>query len=163
MISVEDTLLMGCAYAKESNFPEALICLRQVMAVYERDSYKEVPARLLSYYGLSLAHHEGRTNEAIVYCTRAIKKDLHHTDFYVNLARVYLKSGRRSEAVRVLDKGLRIDVQDPGILIELRRLGYRRKPVFRFLNRRNPVNKYLGKFMDHFGVRGRQKPPSLIA
>ncbi|HEY5649176.1 MAG TPA: tetratricopeptide repeat protein [Nitrospiria bacterium] len=160
-MSIQDTLLLGCAYARESSYREALGCLRRVLASYERDFVGEIPAKLLSYFGLSLAMEEERINEAVVYCTRAIKKDPYQSDFYVNLARVHLHVGRRSEAVRVLEKGLRIDNRDPGILLELQELGVRRKPVLGFLGRGNPVNKVLGKFVKRFGSRRRKESPTL--
>ena len=151
-MALDDTLLLGCAYVKEANYHEALVCFRRLMAVYEeeRSSNVNVPPKLLSYFGLALALGENRINEAVIYCTKAIKKEFYHPEFYVNLARVYLKANRRSSAVNVLYKGLRIDSNDPGILSELEKLGIRRKPVLGFLHRGHVINKYLGLIMARF-------------
>lgn len=141
---LNDTFLLGCTYLKETNYREALVYFRRLLAAYEEDSSAVVPAELLSYFGLALALGENRISEAVTYCTTAIKKEFYHPEFYVNLARVYLKANRRSSAVAVLYKGLRIDGENPGILAELRKLGIRRKPLLSFLTRGNVINKYLG-------------------
>lgn len=143
-MALEDTIRLGCAYVKEANYREALVCFRRLLTAYEEDRSSEVPAKLLSNLGLALALGENRINEAVTYCTMAIKKEFYQTEYYVNLARVYLKAGRRSNAVDVLYKGLKIDGQDSRILSELQRLGMRRKPILSFLKRSHPFNRYLG-------------------
>jgi tetratricopeptide (TPR) repeat protein len=147
---LNDTFLLGCAYLKEANYKEALVYFRRLLAAYEEDSSSIVPPELLSYFGLALAFGESRFSEAVTYCKTAIKKEFYRPEFYVNLARVYLKSDRRSRAVDVLNKGLQVDSEDPGILAELRKLGMRRKPVVSFLNRENVINKYLGLIKARF-------------
>lgn len=141
---LNDTFLLGCAYLKEANYREALVYFRRMLAAYEDDSSLDVPPELLSYFGLALALGERRTKEAVTYCTTAIKKEFYRSEFYINLARVYLTANRRSSAVDVLYKGLKVDNQDPGILEELRKLGIRRKPILGFLTRGHVLNKYLG-------------------
>jgi len=141
----DDTFLLGCAYLKEANYREALVYFRRLLAAYEADPSAAVPAELLSYCGLALALGENRISQAVTYCTTAIKKEFYHPEFYVNLARVYLKANRRSSAVDVLNKGLKIDSQNPGILAEFRKLGVRREPVVGFLKRGHPINKVLGR------------------
>lgn len=140
-----DTFLLACAYLKESNYREALVYFRRLLAAYEEDPSAAVPAELLSYCGLALALGENRISEAVTYCTSAIKKEFYHSEFYVNLARVYLKANRRFSAVDVLNKGLKIDSQNPRILLELQRMGMRRKPLLGFLTRGNVINKFLGR------------------
>lgn len=147
---LNDTFLLGCAYLKEGNYREALVYFRRVLLAYEEDSSAVVPAELLSYFGLALGLGESRYSEAITYCKTAIKKEFYHSEFYLNLARVYMKSNRRSSAVDVLNKGLQVDSADPGILAELRKLGMRRKPLVGFLNRENVINKYLGRITARF-------------
>jgi tetratricopeptide (TPR) repeat protein len=141
---LNDTFLLGCVYLKEANYPEALSYFRRLLAAYEEDSTSAVPPELLSYFGLALALGENRIKEAVTYCTTAIKKEFYRSEFYINLSRVYLTANRRSSAVDVLYKGLKIDNQDPSILAELRKLGIRRKPVLGFLTRSHVLNKYLG-------------------
>ena len=140
----DDTFLIGYAHLREANYRDALTCFRRLMAVYEEDLTREVPARLLSYLGLALALGEGRFQEAVTYCTSAVKKEWDRPDFYVNLARVYCGANRRFDAVDVLYKGLNISPRDPVILLELEKLGMRRKPVFGFLERGHVLNRYLG-------------------
>jgi len=155
-VLLNDTFLLGCTYLKETNYREALVYFRRLLAAYEEDSSAVVPAELLSYFGLALALGENRISEAVTYCTTAIKKEFYHPEFYVNLARVYLKANRRSSAVAVLYKGLRIDGENPGILAELKKIGVRRKPVLGFLRRGNPINKFLGATTARLRVREKE-------
>jgi len=147
---LNDTFLLGCAYLKEANYKEALVYFRRLVTYYEEDPSSVVPPELLSYYGLAVALGENRFREAVTYCTTAIKKEFYRPDFYVNLARVHLKSNQRSSAVDVLNKGLKVDGGDPEILSELRKLGMRRRPFFGFLTRGNVLNKYLGIIASRF-------------
>ena len=140
----DDTFLTGYADLQKGYYVDALVHFRYLMATYEEDLEREVPARLLSYYGLALALGEGRFHEAVTYCTSAVKKEWDRSEFYVNLARVFCRSDRRSNAVDVLTKGLKMIPRDPEILSELGKLGMRRKPVFRFLERGNILNRYVG-------------------
>ncbi|MBI3610403.1 MAG: tetratricopeptide repeat protein [Nitrospirae bacterium] len=156
-MTLDDTFLLGCVYIKEANYREALVCFRRLMAAYEEDKTAAVPADLLSYFGLALALGENRIQEAIAHCTRAIKKEFYHPGFYVNLARVYLKANRRSDAIKVLYKGLKIDSQDPVILSEIRKLGVRRKQIVGFLERGHPINKVIGVVTAR--LRAREKKP----
>jgi tetratricopeptide (TPR) repeat protein len=153
---LNDTFLLGCAYLKEANYREALVYFRRLLAAYEEDSSAVVPAEILSYLGLAMALGENRISEAVTYCTTAIKKEFYQPEFYLNLSRVHSKANRRSSAVDVLWKGLKIDGQHPGILAELRRLGVRRRPFLNFLARGNAINKYLGRIVASLGGRGKK-------
>lgn len=154
-MAMDDTLQLACAYTREGRYPEALGYFRGLVAYYEDEPGADVPAKLLSYYGLALALGENRVREGVTYCTRAIKKEFYHSDYYVNLARVHLKAGERSRAVTVLEKGLALDPNDSDIHGELRKLGVRRPPVLAFLDRGNRVNKYLGLFLAF--IQGRRR------
>ncbi|HEY4485896.1 MAG TPA: tetratricopeptide repeat protein [Nitrospiria bacterium] len=143
-MSFDDTFLLGYAYAREGNFRESLIYFRRIMAHYAEGRGEDVPAKVLSYYGLVLGLGENRLQEAVTYCTMAIKKEFYHPEYYVNLSRIFQKANRRASAVDVLYKGLKVDGQDKAIHSELLKLGVRQKPVIRFLDREHVVNKYLG-------------------
>ena len=154
-MSFDDTFLLAYAYAREGNFRESLIYFRRIMARFAEGRGEDVPAKVLSYYGLVLGLGENRLQEAVTYCTMAIKKEFYHPEFYVNLARVYQKANRRASAVDVLYKGLKVDNQDKTIHAELFKLGVRQKPVIGFLKRDHLVNKYLGILRSRLARGGR--------
>jgi Flp pilus assembly protein TadD len=99
----------------------------------------------LSYLGLALAAAERNWDEAEDICQRAVKMKRTQAELYVNLAEVYRLAGRKDEAVETLTLGRQMTRKDPIILAALRKYGIRRPPVLPFLDRRNPLNKKLGK------------------
>jgi len=98
----------------------------------------------LSQYGLALAQYTGNVQAAVALCQEAIKKEPKNPNHFLRLGTIYLVSGRKKEAVRIFNLGLRVG-RHPGITRLLQTLGQRDKPVFPFLSRTNPLNKYLGK------------------
>jgi tetratricopeptide (TPR) repeat protein len=121
--------------------------LRGVAFEYFRTAHSLDPsnARYRSYYGLGLALVERRFNEGLELCRSAAKEEFFNPDLYHNLARVHLAFGFKAEALRYLRRGLMIDAAHSGMLDDLRQLGVRRLPMLRFLPRRHPFNRWLGR------------------
>jgi len=122
----------------EGDVPAALSLLEPA---YARDGND---ARVRSWYGLCLGLSERRFEEAVALCQSAAKQEFFNPDLYLNLARLYLAFGFKSEGVRYLRRGLMIDPSHREILDMLRDLGDRAAPVLGFLPRRHPVNRWLG-------------------
>jgi len=101
--------------------------------------------RYLSYYGLVVALAQKDVPKAIKLCRAAIKHAPYEPELYLNLSRIYRESGQRMKALETLKEGLRFDADSPILLMELRRMGIRRKPPLTFLARENPLNKTIGK------------------
>lgn len=99
----------------------------------------------LSYCGLLMAATEGKVREGRALCERALTLDFYDPEVHLNLSQVHLRSGQRDHALQVLLRGIRVIPRDPRLLREISRLNPRSAPVFTFLERSNPVNKYLGK------------------
>jgi Flp pilus assembly protein TadD len=118
---------------------EALACFEEATRLEPAD------ARPLSYRGLVLALFEGRTDEGIALCRRAVDLEFYRADHYLNLARACLRAGRKREAVQALRHGRTVDPKHPEIAAELAGLGIRRQPVIRWLPRRHYVNRQLGR------------------
>ncbi len=108
---------------------------------------------LLSYYGCLEAVANKNVATGIELCERALAlldkrfpadKERHFPTFYLNLGRAYVAAGRKKQAVETFEKGLSYDASQKDLLWEMQKLGVRRKPVFPFLQRTNPLNKYVG-------------------
>lgn len=100
----------------------------------------------LSYAGLLAALREGRFVEAERLCLEALQLRRNHPQLYLNLAEVYQASGRQPEAIETLEKGFAATCRDSRIRRALQKLRRRRKPVFPFLRRGNPMNRVFGKW-----------------
>lgn len=117
---------------------------------------------ILSYYGCLLAIVEKNHEEGIRMCKDALKRaepdqkrmnKFLHAIFYLNLGRAYLAAGRKNSAIEAFAEGLTIDSTHRDLLWEIRKLGRRKDPVFSFLSRSNPINKYLGLLISKFKDR----------
>ena len=124
---------------------EALAYFEAAVQLARRLGAEAVPMKYLSYYGWCLAVCSDRLDEAREFCEAAVRSEFYNPDAYWNLGRVYLKTGSRSLAFDAFVRGLQLNPRHAGLVGELRRLGIRRKPVFRLFDRGHPVNRLLGR------------------
>jgi len=126
---------------------QALDTLREGLENYPTDAF------LLSYYGCLIAIVENNTKDGITICENAIKaldttmpfgSEFFYPVFYLNLGRAYLKAGKKTEAVKAFQQGLKSDPENNDIQWEMRKLGSRKKPLIPFLKRSSPINRYIG-------------------
>jgi tetratricopeptide (TPR) repeat protein len=119
-------------------------------------------ALLLSYYGYLDAIVNKNYERGMDLCKTAVaifkeesreEGSLRHEGFhavlYLHLGRTYLAGGIKKSAVKAFKQGLEADPKDPYLLSEVRRIGIRRKPIFPFLKRSNPINKYIGMLIQN--------------
>ena len=128
----------GRAALDSNRVSEALELLRQASA--------EAPehAQIRSFLGLAVASSDGGFSEARTLCEEAARKEFFNPELYLNLAKVYLRFGRRSEALRYLRRGQMIDPGHDEIQKSISSLGKRGLLIVPFLSRRHPVNRALG-------------------
>lgn len=98
----------------------------------------------LSHLGLCLAQFNAEFYASVLLCQEAVKKEPKNSLHFLRLGKVQILAGRKKEAIRILQLGLRLE-RNPEIVAQLRALGIRQKPVIPFLSRSHPLNKYLGK------------------
>lgn len=119
------------------------------------DLYPDEPF-FLSYYGCLEAILNRNYEGGIDACLKAIKlikekmpygHEFYYPVLYLNLGRSYLASGNKKYAVESFQRGLVFDNDNKDLLQEMKKLGFRRKPVLRFLPRSHPINKYIGKLL----------------
>lgn len=134
----EQRFKAGKRFLKTKNLEKAT---RSFEKAYKTD--KEHPA-YMSYYGLCAALRWGQIGLGLELCTKAIKKEIHKPEYYVNLSRVYLASGNKKGALSVVKKGMRFGPDDDNLHEILVELGVRKQPVIGFLKRSNPINRLLG-------------------
>ncbi len=106
----------------------------------------------LSAYALCLAEVQGNYKTAANICHEAIKKEPKNAEHYYRQGRILLLAGRKKDAIWVLRMGLR-QGNHKGIVDCLGWLGVRRPPPIQFLDRGNPLNKYLGLLLTRMKLR----------
>jgi tetratricopeptide (TPR) repeat protein len=127
--------------------------LKLVAAALEQ--YPDEPI-LLSYHGYLEALVHKNYTQGINTCLKAremvLEKAISGRDFfnpilYLNLGRAYLAAGSKEDAFEAFRMGLIFGNENEDLLCEIREIGMRRKPIVPFLQRSNPVNKYIGKVL----------------
>ena len=114
-------------------------------AVENRGPGDRTPGLVYSFLGYGTARYQNRMRDGLKLCEHAIKLQYYEADNHWNLARVQMMMKERRQAVTTIDRGLKLDPDHKGLL-ELRKdLGRRRRPVLRFLDRKNPINVLLGR------------------
>jgi tetratricopeptide (TPR) repeat protein len=135
----------GVKAAEMGNWLAALACFEKVVQSGGK------PASL-SYFAVCIARERGQYNKAEMHCREAIDQEPANPLHYLNLGRVFLFQGRKTEAIQIFREGLSHGL-DERIVDEFNRLGTRKKPVLSFLKRDNPINKFLGILLTRLGLR----------
>ncbi len=105
-----------------------------------------------SQLAICLAKEKKEYKRAVSLCNEALKKDPKNSLHFLNLGRVHLMANQKKDAIRIFSMGLRYG-ENKEIIAELRKFGRRRRPVIPFLERDNPVNRFLGKLTYRMGFR----------
>jgi tetratricopeptide (TPR) repeat protein len=105
-----------------------------------------------SFLALCIARERGQTNKAVALCRETLEAEPDNPVLYLNLGKIYLMQGKTEEAIEAFRKGLSQGANEQ-IIAELGRIGTRRPPPLSFLNRDNPLNKFLGIILNKMGLR----------
>jgi tetratricopeptide (TPR) repeat protein len=146
-----DYLRPVIAHLRKGEQKEAYGLLQQAALEHPDDPF------ILSYYGCLQAVVDKKYRAGVDKCQQAISmiqkltafgEDMLYPVFYLNLGRAYVAARRKHDAFDAFGKGLEFDKTNREILMEIKALGSRKKAVVPFLDRSNPINKYLGKLVN---------------
>jgi tetratricopeptide (TPR) repeat protein len=118
------------------------------MQIFSRVKTTDMTPLLTSYQAYCLAC-ERKTipktiPKAINMALRALQEDRTHPLIYLNLGRIYSTAGFEQKALNFYRQGLRYQ-KHPLLLRRMEMLCPRRRRLFPFLNRSNPLNVVVGK------------------
>ena len=126
---------------------DAFALLQQAQVHFQDDPF------VLSYFGCLQALVDKRYRTGIENCKKAlalIRKSSSYGEemlfpvFYLNLGRAYVAAGKKKDALETFNKGLKYDNSNTDLQKEVRALGKRKSAPVPFLDRSNPINKYIG-------------------
>jgi tetratricopeptide (TPR) repeat protein len=133
---IEGLLKKGLEALAQGDTLSALSCFEKAIKL-------EKSPVVCSYYAFCIAKERGQSSKAISLCEEAIQKEPSNSLHYLNLGRIYLVDNKKEEAIKTFREGLNYEA-NPLIVDELNKLGPRKPPIFPFLKRSSPINKYLG-------------------
>jgi tetratricopeptide (TPR) repeat protein len=122
------------------------------LSYFERALHIEESPVASSYFAFCIARERGQLSQAISLCTQAMRQEPQNPVHYLNLGRIYLLTGMKLDAIKILREGLRHE-KNQQIIDELDSLGTRKPPILFFLKRSNPLNKYIGILLKKLGLR----------
>jgi tetratricopeptide (TPR) repeat protein len=126
--------------------------ITSALSYFEKAFHSGNSPVISSYFAFCIAKERGQVSKAISLCSEAIRNDPQNPIHYLNLGRIYLIAGIKLDAVKILREGLKHE-KNRQIVDELDRLGARKPPIFPFLKRSNPLNKYPGILLRKLGLR----------
>ena len=132
----EELYVKGITAIEKGNWLAALVCFEKLVQMENMPVYS-------SYFAACIARERGQSGQATLLCRDAMEREPGNPVHYLNLGRIFLFQGRKSEAMEIFREGLKLN-PEPRIINELQKLGARKQPVVPFLHRNNPLNKVLG-------------------
>jgi len=129
---------------------DAYVVLQQAAVQFPNDPV------ILSYLGCFQSVVDKKYRTGVDTCKKAIalfkkqdslEKEVLYPLFYLNLGRAYVAAGKKKDAIEVFTTGMKFDNGNSDLLRELRGLGARKNPPVPFLDRSNPINKYIGMIL----------------
>ena len=151
----EDSFEKGYRALEENDWRAATAFFEAALTLEKKLTPKAPQARYRSYYGLCIGLAKKRHDDAIKMCQVAIQLEQYNPDLHWNLGRVLYDAGRRREAYRVFVRGVKQQPGHRGLVNDIKRMGLRRKSVFPFLSRKNPLNVALGRMRAEAKARAR--------
>jgi Flp pilus assembly protein TadD len=134
-----DEFKEGLARLRQGDTIEALAHVTRALESEPKNPF------FLSYAGLLTALAEDDFDRAEQLCQAALALKWNHAQLYLNLAEIYERAGRTPDAIEILQKGLLSAGRDFRIRRALERMGVRRSPVLKFLDREHALNRTLGR------------------
>lgn len=105
-----------------------------------------------SFLGYLIAQERGRIIEGLSLCNSALEREPENPIYFLNLGRVLYKAERKREAIETVRRALYYG-PCPEAEEWLNAVGIRKRPVFPFLPRKHPLNKYAGLLFSKLGLR----------
>ncbi len=143
--------------------------LEGLIALENPPSLRSIPV-VRSYLAYCISKEKGQHRTALSLCEAAMSAEPRNPAHYLNLGRIYLLTGHKKKALDAFRKGLsRESASDKNtaaespvetqarqqtlILVELRRLGIRRRAPFPSLPRNHALNRVVGKMLARLHLR----------
>jgi len=119
----------------------------KALVLFERAAEIEETPTVRSGLAYCLARERGQVKTGRRICEELIRSDPENLFHHLNLGRIFLLEENRHAAILAFRAAIEI-APHPQVIAELQQLGVRKPQVLGFLDRDNPLNKYLGLLRD---------------
>jgi len=122
------------------------------LSLFEKAQIMAKDPLYLSSKALCVARVRRSFKEAIYLCRDALDIEPANPVHYLHLGRIMLLAGQKRKAIAAYRDGLKRG-ENPEIIAEMEKLGKRKAPVFKFLDRGHPLNRISGLMLSKIGMR----------
>lgn len=122
------------------------------LAFLERALKQDDNPRWYSLLGYCIAKERGQVRKGAELCNTSLQVEPENPAHYLNLAKIQLIGGHKVEALQCLRDGMSRG-GNPEIAALLETVGTRKPPVFSFLHRNHPVNRFAGLVLERLKLR----------
>ena len=151
ILSAENQFRQGLAAVVDGDPKTAAEHFRNAIQIERQRHVRRPQMRYLSYYGLTLAQANGPTQESILACETAARRDFFNPDLLLNLGKVYALAGLTTRALSTFERGLGLAPSSAPLRAELAKLDRRQTVPIRWLSRSHAANRTLGRMRSSVG------------
>jgi hypothetical protein len=130
-------LKAGLEAAAKRRWPEAL-------AAFGKSALSGGGPMAISWLGYCVARERGQLAKGISLCRASLREEPRNPLHHLLLGRILLLGGDKPGAIDSFLRGMECG-GSAELRADLAALGYRMPPVIRWLKRRNPINRVLGR------------------
>ncbi len=143
-------------YAREM-FQKALHAMKNdqeylALSLFEKAQLMDRDPLYQSSKALCAARVRRSFKEATYLCREAMHTEPANPVHYLHMGKILLLAGQKNKAIKAFREGLKHG-GNPEIAAELEKLGLRKEPLFKFLERKHPLNKISGLLLSRLGLR----------
>ncbi len=141
----ETTFRKGLQALERKTYQQAIALFRESIEQERQAGTKSPRMKYVSYLGLALTLANVRSEEGLTLCQKAVQREFFDPDLYCNLGIVYLRNRQKALAFESFQKGLNLRPGYRRIQDALERYERRFDPIFGFLPRSHPINRFAGE------------------
>ncbi len=135
----------GLKCLAQRRYPEATGFFEEAMRIDAESGALRPQMRYRSYCGLSGALAGRPTHDHLRLCKEAADADTFDPVLQLNLAKVYARAGRITQALATIQLGLRLDPSHEGLTVLLSKVERRAPPILPRLGRDHAINRSIGR------------------
>ncbi len=135
--------LSAVSQCRAGNWQKGFPVLRHLL--YQNANLNSMPGIFYAFLGYGLASRERQYKVGLDLCKTGVRMSEFEGETHLYLARTYMLLGSKKQAISALDRGLRVNPNNPWLLQMRQEFGWRRPPLVHSLSRNHVVNRAFGE------------------
>lgn len=141
--SLQRIALAAIGHCRSGDWDNGFPILRHLLN--QKTTFNSMPGIFYSFLGYGLASRERQYKYGLDLCKTGVRISDFEGETHLYLARTYMLLGSKKQAIAALDRGLRVNPNNPWLLQMRAEFGWRRAPLVASLARNHVVNRTYGE------------------